>query len=58
MTAMTLAELQRRYIVMRDGLKRVDRDIVFSLCQYGMQKHLGTFNGEFAAVDRHTARCC
>lgn len=32
----SLAELQKPYIVMRDALKKVDRDIVYSLCQYGM----------------------
>jgi alpha-galactosidase len=31
----SLAELQKPYIVMRDALARVDRDIVYSLCQYG-----------------------
>jgi alpha-galactosidase len=31
----SLAELQRPYLVMRDALTRVDRDIVYSLCQYG-----------------------
>jgi alpha-galactosidase len=31
----TLAELQKPYIVMRDALARVDRDIVYALCQYG-----------------------
>lgn len=30
------AELQKPYIVMRDALDQVDRDIVYSLCQYGM----------------------
>lgn len=32
----TIAELQKPYLVMRDALDQVDRDIVFSLCQYGM----------------------
>jgi len=32
----TLAELQKPYLLMRDGLKASSRDIVFSLCQYGM----------------------
>jgi alpha-galactosidase len=32
----SLPELQKPYIVMRDALKKVDRDIVYSLCQYGM----------------------
>lgn len=32
----SLAELQKPYIVMRNALGRVDRDIVYSLCQYGM----------------------
>ena len=32
----SLAELQKPYIVMRDALAKVDRDIVYSLCQYGM----------------------
>ena len=31
----TLTELQKPYIVMRDALARVDRDIVYALCQYG-----------------------
>jgi alpha-galactosidase len=31
----TLAELQKPYVVMRDALRAVDRDIVYSLCQYG-----------------------
>lgn len=31
-----LEELQRPYLIMRDALDRVDRDIVYSLCQYGM----------------------
>ena len=31
-----LADLQKPYIVMRDALDKVDRDIVYSLCQYGM----------------------
>jgi alpha-galactosidase len=29
-------ELKKPYLVMRDALNKVDRDIVFSLCQYGM----------------------
>jgi alpha-galactosidase len=32
----SLAELKKPYIIMRDALKKVDRDIVYSLCQYGM----------------------
>jgi alpha-galactosidase len=32
----SLAELQKPYLVMRDALRLLDRDIVFSLCQYGM----------------------
>jgi alpha-galactosidase len=32
----SLAELQKPYIVMRDALAKTGRDIVFSLCQYGM----------------------
>ncbi len=32
----TLAEYQKPYFVMRDALAKVDRDIVYSLCQYGM----------------------
>ena len=32
----SLAELQKPYVVMRDALRKVDRDIVYSLCQYGM----------------------
>ena len=31
----SLVELQKPYIVMRDALRTVDRDIVYSLCQYG-----------------------
>jgi alpha-galactosidase len=33
-----LADLQKPYIVMRQALDRVNRDIVYSLCQYGMGK--------------------
>lgn len=32
----SLEELQKPYFVMRDALASVDRDIVFSLCQYGL----------------------
>ncbi len=32
----SLAELQKPYRVMRDALDKADRDIVYSLCQYGM----------------------
>jgi alpha-galactosidase len=31
-----VADLQKPYIVMRDALRKVNRDIVYSLCQYGM----------------------
>ncbi|MGH8315426.1 MAG: putative Ig domain-containing protein, partial [Steroidobacterales bacterium] len=31
----SLAEIKKPYFVMRDALARVDRDIVYSLCQYG-----------------------
>lgn len=31
----SLAELKKPYFTMRDALSRVDRDIVYSLCQYG-----------------------
>jgi alpha-galactosidase len=31
----SLPELKKPYFVMRDALARVDRDIVYSLCQYG-----------------------
>jgi alpha-galactosidase len=31
----TLAELQKPYVLMRDALRSVDRDIIYSLCQYG-----------------------
>ena len=31
----TLAELQKPYRVMHDALRSLDRDIVYSLCQYG-----------------------
>lgn len=34
----TLQELQQPYLLMRRALDAVDRDIVFSLCQYGMGK--------------------
>jgi alpha-galactosidase len=33
-----LEDLQKPYIVMREALNRVPRDIVYSLCQYGMGK--------------------
>ena len=33
-----LADLQKPYIVMREALDKVARDIVYSLCQYGMGK--------------------
>ncbi|MFT3786558.1 MAG: NPCBM/NEW2 domain-containing protein [Tepidisphaeraceae bacterium] len=32
----SLEEYKRPYFVMRDSLAKVDRDIVYSLCQYGM----------------------
>ena len=32
----SLPELQKPYVVMREALDRVPRDIVYSLCQYGM----------------------
>jgi alpha-galactosidase len=32
----TVEELQKPYIVMREALDKVDRDILFSFCQYGM----------------------
>ncbi len=32
----SLPELKKPYFVMREALNKVDRDIVFSLCQYGM----------------------
>jgi hypothetical protein len=32
----SLAELQKPYEIIRDALAKVDRDIVLSLCQYGM----------------------
>lgn len=32
----SLAELQKPYKIMRDALDACDRDIVYSLCQYGM----------------------
>lgn len=31
----SLTELQKPYFIMRDALARVDRDIVYALCQYG-----------------------
>lgn len=33
-----VADLQKPYSLMRDALAKVDRDIVYSLCQYGMGK--------------------
>lgn len=33
-----LEHLKKPYIVMRDALKKTNRDIVYSLCQYGMGK--------------------
>jgi alpha-galactosidase len=41
----SLAELQKPYIVMRDALNKVDRDILYSLCQYGMGD-VWTWGGE------------
>jgi hypothetical protein len=35
-TDKSLPELKKPYFVMRDALDKVDRDIVYSLCQYGM----------------------
>jgi alpha-galactosidase len=32
----TVAECKKPYIVLRNALDKVDRDILFSLCQYGM----------------------
>jgi len=32
----SLPELKKPYLVMRDALEKCNRDIVFSLCQYGM----------------------
>ena len=34
----SIPELMKPYLVMRDALRNIDRDIVFSLCQYGMGK--------------------
>ncbi len=34
----SLPELKKPYLVMRNALDKVDRDIVYSLCQYGMGK--------------------
>ena len=34
----SMAAYQKPYIVMRDALRRQPRDIVYSLCQYGMKK--------------------
>jgi alpha-galactosidase len=31
----SLQELQKPYLLMRDALAKVDRDIIYSLCQYG-----------------------
>jgi alpha-galactosidase len=36
MPGQSLADLQKPYIVMRQALDKVARDIVYSLCQYGM----------------------
>jgi alpha-galactosidase len=33
-----LEDLQKPFIVMRDALRKTNRDIVYSLCQYGMGK--------------------
>lgn len=32
----SLPELKKPYFIMNDALKNIDRDIVYSLCQYGM----------------------
>jgi len=34
----SVAERKKPYFVMHDALKKIDRDIVYSLCQYGMNK--------------------
>lgn len=34
----SLPELKKPFFVMRDALNKIDRDIVYSLCQYGMGK--------------------
>lgn len=34
----SLAELKKPYFIMKDALSKVDRDVVYSLCQYGMGK--------------------
>ncbi len=34
----SLAERQKPYLVMKEALNQVNRDIVYSLCQYGMSK--------------------
>ena len=34
----SLNERKKPYFVMRDALDKIDRDIVYSLCQYGMSK--------------------
>lgn len=34
----TVADFQKPYIVLRNALNKVNRDIVYSLCQYGMGK--------------------
>ncbi len=34
----TLEQNQAPYVIMRDGLKKQSRDIVYSLCQYGSQE--------------------
>jgi hypothetical protein len=34
----SLSERKKPYFIMRDALRQVNRDIVYSLCQYGMSK--------------------
>lgn len=41
----SLEAYQKPYLVMREALDRVDRDIVYSLCQYGM-KDVSAWGGE------------
>ncbi|MBN1198794.1 MAG: alpha-galactosidase, partial [Bacteroidales bacterium] len=41
----SLAERKKPYFVMQDALKKVNRDIVYSLCQYGMS-HVWTWGEE------------
>lgn len=41
----TLAAYKKPYIIMREALDKIDRDIVYSLCQYGM-KNVASWGAE------------